>query len=429
MAETPWQSSSPGQGLRCLLELAVVGMAVGVVCWPLNLLDRWQDSLLHQLPAFGATWNRTSVALLVAPLAVMPFLILLQTRVWPRGAGSGIPQVMVSLEDPQRTDELMAPVPTVQRLILWSIATLALFPLGREGPVVHLGGALVVALRRWCPGLLGWMGTTERLAVVGSAGLAAGFNTPLVAVLFLAEELIGRFTPRLIWPALVVSSMAALVSALGHQPEFAFGLLSTKAIETDQLLWAVPFGLLAGLSGALMAMLVLLIARRCLPLARRHPLALGLALGAMLSLLGLASGGAGYGDGGTLMASLADGQPTSWSAPLALLARLLGPGLALGMGVPGGLIDPALALGALLGHTLADGLGNGSLAMALGMAASLAGATQLPVVSLMFSLRLMGDQQLLPGVLLASVLGAAVGRLMMKKAIYHELAGQLEAGR
>jgi H+/Cl- antiporter ClcA len=67
--------------------------------------------------------------------------------------------------------------------------------------------------------------------------------------------------------------------------------------------------------------------------------------------------------------------------------------------------------------------------MALGMAASLAGATQLPVVSLMFSLRLMGDQQLLPGVLLASVLGAAVGRLLMEKAAYHDLAGQLETRR
>jgi H+/Cl- antiporter ClcA len=129
------------------------------------------------------------------------------------------------------------------------------------------------------------------------------------------------------------------------------------------------------------------------------------------------------------MTSLVGGEQGPWSAPLALLARLLGPGLALGAGVPGGLIDPALALGALLGHTLGEGLGIGSLAMALGMAAALAGATQLPVVSLLFSLRLMGDQQWLPGVLLAAVLGASVGRLLMRTPVYHALAKQLEAAQ
>jgi H+/Cl- antiporter ClcA len=429
MARTPWLAYPPGRGLRQLLQLALVGVAVGVACWPLNLLDRGQDALLHHLPAFGASWDGVALALLLTPLVAMPVLLLLQSRVWPRGTGSGIPQLMVCLKDPEQTDDLMALAPTVQRLVLWSIATLALFPLGREGPVVHVGAAVLVALRRRYPGLLSWLGAPERLAVAGSAGLAAGFNTPLMAVLFLAEELLGRFTPSLIWPALVLSSLAALVSSWGGQPEFAFGLLRTNVMESYQLLWAVPFGLGAGLLGALMVKVILAVGQRCLPLARSRPLPTGLALGSALTVLGILSGGAGYGDGEALMTSLVGGEQGPWSAPLALLARLLGPGLALGAGVPGGLIDPALALGAVLGHTLGEGLGIGSLAMALGMAAALAGATQLPVVSLLFSLRLMGDQQWLPGVLLAAVLGASVGRLLMRTPVYHALAKQLEAAQ
>jgi H+/Cl- antiporter ClcA len=63
------------------------------------------------------------------------------------------------------------------------------------------------------------------------------------------------------------------------------------------------------------------------------------------------------------------------------------------------------------------------------MAAALAGATQLPVLSVVFTLRLAGDQQLLPGVLLAAVLGAYVSRLLMPKPIYHALSeGQQESG-
>lgn len=425
MTRPPQLAYPPARGLAQLLQLAAVGVAVGLACWPLNQLDRWQDALLRRLPAFGGRWDGTTVALMLAPLLVMPLLLLLINRVWGGGAGAGIPQTLLCLETPERSASLMAPSPTLQRLGLWTIATLALFPLGREGPVVQLGAAVLVALRSRFPGLLSWMGAPERLAVAGAAGLAAGFNTPLVAVLFLVEELIGRVVPSLIWPGMVVAVLAALVSGLGGQPEFAFGIFRFEAAETQQLLWAVPFGLLAGLLGCAMSLLLLACSARFAPLARRHPLRLGLALGLALAALALLSGGASGGDGEALMVSLLRQGQGPWSAPLALLARLVGPALTLATGVPGGLIDPALALGALLGRTLGDPLGIGSLALALGMVASLAGATQLPLMSLMFSLRLAGDQQLLPGMLLAAVLGAAVGRLLMRQGVYHTLAARL----
>jgi H+/Cl- antiporter ClcA len=110
----------------------------------------------------------------------------------------------------------------------------------------------------------------------------------------------------------------------------------------------------------------------------------------------------------------------------ALLARIIGPCLALGAGVPGGLIDPAFSIGALLGQAVGELLHLGSLGLALGMAASLAGATQLPAMSIAFSLRLLGDQQMLPGVVLAAVLGAYVSPLLLDRPIYHALA---ELGR
>lgn len=415
----------PGRGLFQALQLAVVGVAVGLACWPLNQMDRWQDGLLRHLPAFGGGWNTTTLGLALAPLWVMPLLLLLQARLWPGGSGSGIPQTMACVEDPDRSEVLMGPGPTVQRVVLWSIATLALFPLGREGPVVQVGAAALVAMRRHFPALLGWLGAPERLAIAGAAGLAAGFNTPLVSVLFLLEEFIGRVRPSLVWPAIVMASLAALVSGRGGQPEFAFGILTLKVGEPIQMLWAVPFGLGAGLLGALMALALLAINSHLLPLARRRPLPLGIVLGGGLALLALASDGAGCGDGEALMAQVLREDSGAHFTPLALLARLLGPGLAMGAAVPGGLIDPALTLGALMGRMVGDPLGIGTLALALAMAASMAGATQLPLLSFMFSLRLVGDQQLLPGVLLASVLGAGMGRVLMPCGVYHQLAAQL----
>jgi len=62
------------------------------------------------------------------------------------------------------------------------------------------------------------------------------------------------------------------------------------------------------------------------------------------------------------------------------------------------------------------------LGLALGMAAGLAGVTQLPLVSILFAWRLVGDQQLFAGVVLCSVLAAYVGRLIAREPVYHALA-------
>jgi H+/Cl- antiporter ClcA len=107
-------------------------------------------------------------------------------------------------------------------------------------------------------------------------------------------------------------------------------------------------------------------------------------------------------------------------------ARIIGPCLALGAGVPGGLIDPAFAIGAVTGDLLTKGLNLGSLGVAIGMAGGLAGATQLPVMSLVFALHMAGDQQLMAGVLTASVIGAYAGKVWIHKPIYHALSDLLQ---
>jgi H+/Cl- antiporter ClcA len=416
--------------MRQLGQMALLGLLVGVACWPFNLLDRWQDSLLQLLPSFsGRPWRLDSLLLACAPLLVVPLLLVLQRGLWSRGAGSGIPQTMASVEDPAQADRLLGLTPTLQRLGLWSLATLALLPLGREGPVVQVGAAVAQGLRRRFPRLLADLSQADLLAVAAGAGLAGGFNTPLMGVVFVAEEFTGRFAAPLVWPALVVCGVAAAFSNLTGQPEFALGTLGVEPMELMQVLWALPIGVLGGLLGAGFGLLLLALTRRFLGLARRHPLGLGLAIGALLSLFLLVSGGASGGDGEALMGQLIEGgRPRALveSRPVAdlliLLMRILGPALALGAGIPGGLIDPAFSFGALLGRGLGELAGVAGLGLALGMTAGLAGATQLPVMTVLFALRLAGDQQLLPGMLVAAVLAALVSRQLVPKPIYHALA-------
>lgn len=413
-------------GVVLILQLALLGVLVGLACWPLNLVDHWQDQLLNRLPEFTDTgWTPLHIAQACTPLVVMPLLLALQARPWRRGAGSGIPQTMLSLEDPRQSPALLAADATVQRLTLWSLASLALFPLGREGPVVQVGAAVAQALRSRWPRLLQGLPTRNLLAISAGAGLAGGFNTPLMGVVFMAEELLGSFGASLIWPSLVVCALAAEISNLGGQPQFTLGLVTLNPMEDNQLLIGAVLGLCGGLLGGLFARLLLESTRRITPLVRRFPWRGGLVLGALISGLALVSGGASGGDGEALMAWILADPLNHHTSLIDLGARILAPCLALGAGIPGGLIDPAFAIGAICGDLLTQALGLGSLGVAIGMAGGLAGATQLPVMSLVFAMHMAGDQQLLVGVLMASVIGAYAGKVWIHKPIYHALSDLL----
>ena len=418
--------------LYFLLQLLLLGLLVGLACWPLNLVDHAQELLLQSLPSFaGGAWTLQGLAIALAPVLVMPALLWLQAGPWGRGAGSGIPQTIESLENPEQAAVLMAPFATVTRLCLWSAASLALMPLGREGPVVQLGAAVAHGLRQRFPRLLAKLSTQSLMAIGAGAGLAGGFNSPLMGAVFVVEELTGRFQTAVLWPAVVVCSAAALVSNLAGTPLFTLGMVQTIQPEWQQLLWALPIGVGGGLLGGLFSRSLWRSSALLRQRVRQRPLAWGLGLGLALGLIALASGGSSGGDGEALMAQLLEGRgslPVPGS-PLSVIgwlllvvARLVAPILALAAGIPGGLIDPAFAIGALFGSGSLELLGGSSeLGLALGMAAALAGATQLPMMTVLFALRRGGDQQWLFGILLSAIVGAYVGRQIQPEPIYHAL--------
>lgn len=422
------------RSLRTLGQLALLGIAVGLACVPLNLVDGWQVQLLHQLPGFTSEpWQASSLARAMAPLLVMPVLLWLQAGRWKAGAGSGIPQTIESLEEPASARTLLGLTPTFQRLSLWSAASLALMPLGREGPVVQVGAAVAKALRDRFPKALAGFSEHALVAIGAGAGLAGGFNSPLMGAVFAFEELTGRFQAKVFWPSAVVCALAALVSNLTGTPLFILTTIKTNQSEWLQLLLALPLGLVGGALGGCFARLLFHSTAWLRPRVSTNPLAWGVALGGSLAMIAVLSGGLSGGDGEALMgALLADGNPLpvpgspvdliGWL--LLLAARIVAPVLALGAGVPGGLIDPAFAIGALFGGGSLELLGgDAQLGLALGMAAGLAGATQLPLMTVLFALRMAGDQQWLFGLLLSAVIGAAIGRTIQREPIYHALWG------
>jgi len=316
-----------------------------------------------------------------------------------------------------------------------------MFPLGREGPVVQFGAAVARACHRrfrdWLPSL------SERqiVAIGGGAGLAGGFNTPLLGAVFMLEELTADYSIVTIWPALVVSVAAAGFSNIGGEPMFGLGVLNIALPEIEQLMLAFPIGIVCGLVGGLFNKGLVWLTGRLAPVVRRKPLRTGLYLGGGLTILALLSWGTSTSDGESLVRQLMEqGMPNAFgdqqdfvagiTSVWITLVRVIGPMLALSPGVPGGLIDPSLTFGAVLGYTICAVAGISSqVGIGLGLAAGLSGATQLPLVSIVFSWRLAGDQQLFAGVVLAAVLAAYTGRLVCRDPVYHGLSKLQRAPR
>ena len=92
--------------------------------------------------------------------------------------------------------------------------------MGREGPSVQIGAGLASVAGRW---LRLSPRRARDLVPVGAAGaLAAAFNTPIAAVLFALEEIIGDMNASLLGSTVVASVAAVVVerSILGNEPLF-----------------------------------------------------------------------------------------------------------------------------------------------------------------------------------------------------------------
>ena len=244
----------PSQGrlkgvVRHFFGLVVVGVLIGLACLPLNLVDRVQSQFYALLPTTAAkTWGWQGLLIALMPLVVMPVLLLLQRGPWQAGAGSGIPSTMNSLEDPSRLPKAMAaagpfnavccgPSP-LSRCFRWD----AKVPLFNSVPPWH--GPVIVA-----SALAAFTCERQMVAIGGGAGLAGGFNTPLLGAVFMLEELTADYAIVTIWPALVISVAAAGFSNIGGEPMFGLGVLNIAAPESEQLLMAIPIGIVCGLIG------------------------------------------------------------------------------------------------------------------------------------------------------------------------------------
>ena len=92
--------------------------------------------------------------------------------------------------------------------------------MGREGPSVQIGAGIASSIGRWFH--LSPARAQSLIPVAAAAALSAAFNTPVAAVLFALEEIIGDMNAALLGSTVVASVASVIVerSILGNSPIF-----------------------------------------------------------------------------------------------------------------------------------------------------------------------------------------------------------------
>lgn len=396
-------------------------------------------------------WNRQWVAyngwlaLLVMPfgLAALRWLTL---RFAPNASGSGIPQVIGALSLPPGPSQssLVSLVQSLWKIPLAFFGMLAGASIGREGPSVQVGAALMLAWGNFWKrrGLqLRGFHANELIAAGAAGGLAAAFNAPLAGVIFAIEEL-GRGTV-LRWQRLVLIGVLAagflVVAVEGNNPYF--GVFGGAPLSQNMLMWIVICGALNGALGGVFARLlgkgpVLAAPQSWRAWIRAHPIWTAFIMGLVLAVIGLCTAGSVYGTGYAAAADLLNGKD---SVPDGFgIAKLFATVASYWAGIPGGIFTPALTTGAGIGHHIWELAGDGvdqRVLVLVSMAAFLAAATQAPLTASVVVMEMTGSQPMLFWLLVGSLLASGVSRQFCPQPFYHLAAGRfrrqaiVEAGR
>jgi len=401
-----------------VLTILIGALVGGVVVAFLVLTERLGDRFYP--PEYPA-WRRFAVPLLGS--FITGWLLY---RFFPDARGSGIPQTKVALFARGGRISLRT---TIGKFVCCSASLASGIALGREGPSVQIGAGLASVIGRRLK--LSTHQIQELVPVGASAALAAAFNTPIAAVLFTLEEVVGNMHAKVLGSVVLsaATSWVVLHLFLGNEPLFhvpAYQLTHNWEFG----LYAV-LGLFGGLVSAAFVKLLLWLRKyffRMPPWSRPfHPAMGGFFVGALALALPEVLG-TGY----SIVGRALNGHLTPQTMLFLLALKLLAIVACYASGNAGGIFGPSLFLGAMLGgavgHIAEIFLPNitgapGAYAL-VGMGASFAGIIRTPFASVIMIFELTRDYNIIVPLMISNLISYAVSIQLQPRQVYQALAEQ-----
>ena len=402
-----------------LVLALVIGVLTGLAVVAFILLTERMGMRLY--PEGGAPWRR-----LLFPVAGSLGIGYLLFRYFPNARGSGVPQTKAALYAREGRITLR----TVLGKFFCTSATLASgIPLGREGPSVQVGAGIASVLGR----LIGLSPEKVKalLPVGAAAAVAAAFNTPLAAVLFALEEIVGDLHAPVIGAVVLASatSWAVLRLLLGNSP--LFKVPQYQLVHPAEFIVYAVLGVAGGLVSVAFTKLLLGMRQRFLRFPQStlwlQPVAGGLLVGLLgwfvPQVLGVGYGYVGYALNGNMALKL---------MALLVVLKLITVTTSYASGNAGGIFGPALFIGAMLGGcvgTLAHHFfpaytaTPGAYAL-VGMGAVFAGIVRAPMTSVLMIFEMTQDYAVIVPLMISNLVSLFISSRLQKQPIYEALAIQ-----
>jgi CIC family chloride channel protein len=402
-----------------LVLTLLIGALVGLMAVAFIVLTEGVGSRLY--PIGGAAWHRVLVP--VAGSLLMGYLLY---RYFPDARGSGVPQTKAALY--ARDGRITAG--TMFGKFFCTSATLASgIPLGREGPTVQVGAGIASVLGR----NLGLRPEKVKalIPVAAAAAIAAAFNTPLAAVLFTLEEVVGDLHAPVLGSVVLASatSWAMLRLLLGNDP--LFKVPQYQLVNPWEFVIYAVLGVAGGLVSVAFSKLLLGMRERFLKFPRKtlpfQPVVGGVLVGVMGWFVPQVLG-VGYEHVGAVL----NGGMALRLMVLLLVLKLFAVTTSYASGNAGGIFGPSLFLGAMLGGAMGSAAHSlfphyaatpGAYAL-VGMGTVFAGIVRAPMTSVVMIFEITRDYAVIVPLMISNLVSLFIASRLQKQPIYESLARQ-----
>lgn len=405
--------------LALVLSL-LIGALVGLVVVAFILLTGRLAA--HMYPAGDdAGWRRVIVPVLGALVSGV-----LLYRFFPDARGSGIPQTRAAIfiHDGRITFRTVA-----GKFICCATSLASGIALGREGPSVHIGSGIASVIGR----RLGLSTAQVRwlIPVGASAALAAAFNTPIAAVLFSLEEIIGDMHAPVLGSIVLSSTTSWMVLHLVLGDEPLFHVAGYQLAHPGELLAYVVLGVVGGF-GSVGFVRLLLALRKAFARLPRWTVWLQPAMGGLcVGLLGYyvpAVLGVGYDQ----VERVLGGNVVLGSVMLLAVLKIVATSACYASGNAGGIFGPSMFIGAMLGaavgsvtHSFFPTVTAGPGAYALvGMGTAFAGIIRTPLTSVIMIFEVTRNYTIIVPLMISNLIAFYISQRFQHEPIYEALARQ-----
>src|SRR5215470_11515641 len=205
------------------------------------LLDFFQNHIIYAAAAIPHWWR---IPLVLAIPALGGLIAGAGLYFYsPEARGSGIPQVKRAfyLEGGRIPARV---IPAKMFLSAFNIGTGA--SLGREGPTVQMCAAISSVLGRLFA--ISRRRLQSLIPVGSAAGLAAAFNTPIAAVTFTLEEILGDTAAKPLGAIVVAAVIAAVIERAILGEHSLFSVPAYRLNNAAELIFYSLLGVIAGLA-------------------------------------------------------------------------------------------------------------------------------------------------------------------------------------